>query len=298
MIAALLGLLEAIAGRMSLGYVQRLGALLGVVVHALLPIRRREVRRALEERLGCDAATARRIARDMYRHLGVSALEFLWMGRQSPRTLEGLVRRVGWESYEAARTRGQGVVVVAAHVGNWDLGACSQTAAGEPLHVVTKSLKARGLNAFWMARRSRMGVVLHPAAGSARVLVEALRRGESVAMIIDQRDERGIPCPFLGSDAMTSTAAATLAIRAGALLVPAFCVRDADGAHTLRIGAPIEIDGSLPVRDAIRLATRRCNEALERTVRAYPEQWLWLHRRWKPPSSRVAIAGRARYTGT
>lgn len=293
MTAAVLRLLEAVAGRMSLRAAQRVGAFAGLLFHALIPIRRGEVRRALEQRLGCGATAARAIARSMYRHLGVSALEFLWMGRQPLRTLEALVRRVGWERYEAARQRGRGVVIVTAHVGNWDLGACSQAVLGEELHVVTKSLKAGGLNAFWMQRRSRMGVVLHPASGSARALVDALRRGATVGMIIDQRDEHGIWCPFLGADALTSTAAVTLAIRSSAPLVPAFALRDPDGSHTLRIGEPIEIDASLPVGEAILNATRCCNEALEEVVRAHPEQWLWLHRRWKRAGCEVR-RGRAR----
>ena len=278
---ALLLILEAVVGRLPLHAAQRLGAALGLAVHALLPIRRREVRRRIAEHLHVDASTARAVARAMYRHLGTSALEFLWMAGRPRDALSAIVRRVGDEHYQAARRAGRGVIVVTGHVGNWDLCACSQAAAGEPLHVVTKTLSARGLSRYWMQRRSALGVVLHAAAGSLGALVAALRRGEVVGLVVDQRaDAGGIECELLGAPARTSVAAATLALRTGAALVPAFLTREPDGTHTLRIEPAIQIDASVPSRVAIARATRACNAALERSIVRAPEQWLWLHRRW------------------
>jgi len=290
---ALLRLLEAVVGRLSWETAQRLGALLGSAVHAVLPIRRAEVRRRIEERLGCDRRAARRTARLMYRHLGTSALEFVWMAGKGSAALDRIVRRVGLEHYRAARDEGRGVVIVTGHVGNWDLCACSQAAAGEPLHVVTKALSARGLSRYWMDRRAALGVTLHSAAGSWGALVRALRAGHVVGMVVDQRaDSGGIDCDFLGASASTSVAAATLALRTGAALVPAFMTREPDGTHTLRLEPAIEIDRSEPVATAIARATRACTEVLERAIRRTPEQWLWLHRRWDRPRS--APARRAR----
>jgi KDO2-lipid IV(A) lauroyltransferase len=284
MTAVVLRLLEAVVAWLPQAFAQRLGALLGAAVHAFVPIRRSEVRRRIAERLGCAPVEARRIAREMYRHLGTSALEFLWMAGRPPAAAAELVRREGEEHYQAALARARGVVVVTGHVGNWDLGACSQAAAGVPLHVVTKTLSARGLSRYWMERRRAHGVVLHGASGSLGALVAALRAGEVVGLVVDQRaDQGGIDVPLFGVPARTSVAAATLALRTGAPLVPAFVTRDARGRHTLHIEPPIEIDHTLPVGDAIATATRACNEALERAVRRAPEQWLWLHRRWDAP---------------
>ena len=294
----LLRLLEAAAGRLSWATVQRLGSALGSAVHAILPIRRAEVRRRIAERLSVEPREARGIARAMYRHLGTSVLEFLWMARKGPDALDRVVRRVGLEHYRAARDAGRGVVVVTGHVGNWDLCACSQAAAGEPLHVVTKTLSARGLSRYWMARRAAQGVTLHAAAGSWSALVGALRAGEVVGMVVDQRaDTGGIDCALLGAPASTSVAAATLAMRTGAALLPAFMTRETDGTHTLRLEPAIEIDRTAPVATAIARATRACNEALERAIVRAPEQWLWLHRRWDRPrasprrTARVHCAG-------
>jgi len=299
MIGAFLRLLEAVVARLPRGAAQRLGALLGAAVHRLLPIRRTEVRRRIAERLGCSATEACRIAGAMYRHLGMSALEFLWMSGRPPGTAAALVRREGEEHYRAALGKARGVVVVTGHVGNWDLGACSQAALGVPLHVVTKALSARGLSRYWMERRTARGVVLHGAAGSLGALVGALRAGEVVGLVVDQRaDDGGIDCPLLGAPARTSVAAATLALRTGAPLVPAFVTRDAEGGHTLRIEPAIEIDRALPVGEAIARATRACNEALERAIVRAPEQWLWLHRRWDAPRSRRSRARRSRALAT
>jgi KDO2-lipid IV(A) lauroyltransferase len=249
------------------------------------------VRRRIAERLGCGTEDARRIARQMYRHLGTSALEFLWMAGRPKGAIDGLVRREGEDHYRAALAKARGVVVVTGHVGNWDLGACSQAAAGVPLHVVTKTLSARGLSRYWMDRRRARGVVLHGASGSMSALVAALRAGEVVGLVVDQRaDVGGIDCPLLGAPARTSVAAATLALRTGAPLVPAFVTRDPHGEHTLHIEPPIEIDRTVPVTLAIESATRACNEALERAILRAPEQWLWLHRRWDTDSVRCARA--------
>lgn len=289
MTRVVLRLLEAAVARLPRAVAQRLGALLGAAVHALLPIRRAEVRRRIADRLGCAPAEARRIARGMYRHLGTSALEFLWMAGRPPAAAAALVRREGDEHYQAALARARGVVVVTGHVGNWDLGACAQAAAGVPLHVVTKTLSARGLSRYWMERRRAHGVVLHGASGSLAALLAALRAGEVVGLVVDQRaDHGGIDVPLLGAPARTSVAAATLALRTGAPLVPAFLTREEGGHHTLHIEPPIELDRSLPASDAIALATRACNEALGRAVLRAPEQWLWLHRRWDPPRPRRA----------
>lgn len=299
-----LRLLEAVVGRLPWRLAQHLGALLGALVHRLLPIRRTEVRRRIAARLGCPPARARRIAADMYRHLGTSVFEFLWMAGRSAEDLARVVRREGDEHYRTALARGRGVVVVTGHVGNWDLAACSQAASGERLHVVTKVLSARGLSRYWMQRRSAWGVTLHGVVGSLGALVAALRAGEVVALVVDQRaDQGGIDCPLLGAPARTSVAAATLGLRTGAPLVPVFLTRGADGRHVLRIEPAIELDPSLPAARAIEDATRACNDALERAIVAAPAQWLWLHRRWDPPRvaprpsrARIAPARTTRYT--
>jgi KDO2-lipid IV(A) lauroyltransferase len=290
----LLRVLEAVIARLPFRAAQRVGAALGAVVHHLLPIRRGEVRRRIGERLGLGPLDARRVARDCYRHLGTSALEFLWLAGRAPAALAPWIRHRGLEHFEGARAAGRGVVVATAHTGNWDLCACAEALRLGPLDVVTKSLRARGLDRYWMERRRQRAVRLHPARGSLAALVRSLRGGGVVALVIDQRaDDGGVALPFLGAPAATSLAAATLAARTGAALVPVFSRRAADGSHVVDIEPSVVIDRALPVSDAIVAATRACNEALERAIRRAPEQWLWLHRRWDDPRRRDCTRRRA-----
>ncbi len=271
MTALALRVLGALLRRLPLGAARSVGAFLGLAWFHLVPIRRATSIRQIRAALGLGTADARRVARETYRNLGRSAAEFLRVDDAA-----ATVRVSGWDRYLAARARGRGVVVVTGHFGNWDLLACAAALRGEPVHVVTKDLKDSGVNALWMEARRRAGVRLHAAAGSMPALVAALRAGEVVALVIDQDAPFGVALPFFGKDANTSLAPAVLARRTGAPILPVFLARDPDGAgHEMQIGEEI------PPDDVSRSVLMRCNAALESAIRARPDHWLWLHRRWR-----------------
>lgn len=225
----------------------------------------------------------------MYRSLGASVWEFLWLaGRSRPEELSDIayVDEQAAAAVEAALARGRGVVFAASHTGNWDLAACA-IARRVPLLVVTKRLHSPGFDAFWQATRRRFGVRLTGATGAMARARGQLGAGGAVAMMIDQVPDRrlhGRQLSFLGAEAWVDRAPAAMAARSGAtLLVTASC-RMPDGRHrltVLRALAPPDRGAVHAASNWISDATAEATRALEGFVREHPESWLWLHRRWK-----------------
>lgn len=275
-----------------------LGAALGFVAGTVLRIRRAHVERAMT---AAGIAHPARQAAAMYRALGASAFEFLWMAARGPSALRVVsIAPASRERWAQALAAGKGVVVAASHTGNWDLAACA-IARHVELLVVTKRLHVRWLDRFWQSTRRRLGVQLAGPLGALPRAREVLRRGGAVAMMIDQvpSPRRAVPVSFLGQPAHADRAPAALAAAAGAPLVIATSCREPSGAHTLHV-LDVLWPPARPGRPFIDDATRRATRELERFVMAHPDQWLWMHRRWKPmlampcrtPSSSRAEASR------
>jgi len=280
--------------------VRVLGALLGILAGSVLRIRRAHVEGAMR---AAGVAQPARQARGMYASLGASVFEFLWMALRGPRALEhAAIEQESETRWRAALGRGGGVVVAASHTGNWDLAACAIASRGELL-VVTKRLSVGWLDRFWQSTRAALGVRLADASGALGPCRDVLRRGGAVAMMIDQvpsSPRHAVPVEFLGRPALADRAPAVLAASTGAPLVVAASRRDARGRHWLHV-LEVLLPPPRPSRAWIDEATRRATQQLDLFVRAYPTQWLWMHRRWKPmlaapcptPSSSPAAASTA-----
>ncbi len=274
------------------GWLRRLGSALGFLAGSVLRIRRRHVEASLR-RAGIARCGA--VARGMYASLGAGVFELLWLAGRPPGALSDhfTIDPACADALRRAAALGRGVVVATAHTGNWDLSACAaaQWIADEGssarLHVVTKRLSWRALDRYWQRLRAERGVRIADADGAAAYVYSALHAGDFTALMTDQVPERvsGIATlPFLGAPALHDLGPALLAARSRAPLLVVFGHREPDGRHrlTLALGiAPEELRG----RGAILLATGKIAAALEEFVRARPEQWLWLHRRWKNMSA-------------
>ena len=265
-----------------------IGAAVGLLAGSLLRIRRAQVERSLRD---AGLAGAPVIARRMYMSLGTGLCELLWLAGRAPEALD-----VRFEmspraalALRSVATRGLGVVVATAHTGNWDLTACAAARwlAREPrptsLTVVTKRLSWRALDRYWQRLRADRGVCLVDAHGATSAVREALGARGVVALLVDQAPERtsGVaPLPFFGRSAKHDLAPAILAAKARVPILVMVGRRRADGRHELDVIASIEPE-ELRGPGATLRATARISAAVEAFVRACPEQWLWLHRRWK-----------------
>jgi Kdo2-lipid IVA lauroyltransferase/acyltransferase len=263
-----------------------LGEALGSAAWAL-GLRRRValegLRRAFPER---TEEERRATARDAYRQLGRSMAEIALSRGIRDADLEQLVRFEGWDRYESARARGRGVVVAVAHFGNWELLARATARRGVPLTAITRALRGR-LNERLLAARREGGLRELPDKGSSGAALRLLRRGETLAVVIDQnmRPSRGVFVDFFGEPACTTPAAAVLALRTGAPLLAVFPVRGPDGTHRVWVEGPFAPPPGTRGRSAVKALTQEVTRAVERAVRAHPDHWFWVHRRWKtrPP---------------
>jgi lauroyl/myristoyl acyltransferase len=257
------------------------GALLGWLAGSVLRIRREHVESSMRA-AGIPRPSWQ--ARAMYASLGTSAMEFLWMAARGSPAL-GCARfdplsRALWSD---ALAQGRGAVVAASHTGNWDMAACV-VAQDVELLVVTKRLSVGWLDRFWQTTRAGLRVKLADAHGAMARGRAVLAQGGVVAMMIDQvplSPRHALAVEFLGRSAATDRAPAALAASARAPLIVVTARRDSRGQHVLQV-LDVLYPPSRPSRAWMVDATERATFALDRFVRAYPSQWLWLHRRWKP----------------
>ncbi len=259
--------------------------MLAWVVGRLLAVRRAHVVAAMRR---AGVANVEHTANAMYASLGRGLCELLWAGLRPRRALDARVVLDDAVAQRVASLAANGAVIATAHTGNWDLLACA-AAARFPLTVVTKKLSVRALNRLWQSLRARRGIRLVSAGAAAREGLRSLRRGELVAMMIDQAPERvrgTVVTEFLGRPARVDLAPALLALRARVPLITLFSRRLPDG----RVAIELACISAPPQHASRRWAEHAMIEAtrvLAAFVAEHPEQWLWMHRRWKDAPSDV-----------
>jgi KDO2-lipid IV(A) lauroyltransferase len=199
-----------------------------------------------------------------------------------------LTRRIsvdGLEHLEAATaaSRPGGVLVLTAHFGNWELAGLVGPLYGVPMATVMRPLDSPLLDRLARRLRGSTGVEMIDKREAFRAVTDALRRRQLVAILLDQNASRreGVFVPFFGRPASTSRGLALLSLRTGTPILPVFMHREPDGRHHLVIepAIPSPSRGALGV--SIEELTAACASRIEATVRRWPEQWLWLHRRWR-----------------
>jgi KDO2-lipid IV(A) lauroyltransferase len=288
-VAALAGTAGRAVGRLDTGATTRLGVSLGELAYWALPGRRRVAHGNLALAFGASLSppARRAIARANFRHLGVTALECCRLFFGPPGVMLRRVRLEGAEHIKAALAEGRGALYLTAHFGNWELLAAAHLLTGlPPLNVVVRPLDNPFLDALVASGRTRAQLRLIPKRAAVKGVRDALARGECVGILLDQDAGRhGVSVPFFGQAASTSRSLAVLALKTGAPVVPAFIHRLPDGEHqvTLEPAVPLVRTGELE-RD-VAVNTARFTEAIERQVRVRPEQWFWVHRRWKSPQA-------------
>jgi len=197
-----------------------------------------------------------------------------------------LIERVeidGREHIDAALAMGRGAVGLTLHLGSFEVAIRIAPAAGLPLTVIGRPLTNRLLRRDMLAQRTSTGAELILHRNVAPQMLRALRKGRIVAALNDQytRRSRGVLVPFFGVRVSTSPGPAMIALRAGAPILPAACVRVGPDRHRLVIRPALEFPETGDRRKDAELLTARCNAALEAFIREHPEQWMWSHRRFR-----------------
>ncbi len=282
-LAVAVAALAATWGRLPWRAAQRTGAAFGLAAwHLTRFVAGRDRRRALAHleiafpEISPEAR--KRLARASFRHLGITLGECLHLLRRDAECLKSRVRMEGWERLEAARAAGRPIVILTGHCGNWEVLAAALSIHGLPLAAVARSLDEQGLQKMLGGLRARFGTatIERGREGAARQLLGALRSGTALGMLIDQDTQvEGVWVPFFGRPAFTPVGAAKIALKQKAAVFPVFIERVADGSHL----ATIHPEMVLPT-DATE-ATAAMTLEIEQQIRRVPEQWVWIHRRWK-----------------
>ena len=220
----------------------------------------------------------------MYRNLGRVALALAKLPAWSERTIRQHVDFSGLEHFRAAEAKGSGVLLLTGHLGNWELGALAHGAVVGPISVMVRPIANPLVDRIVEARRSAHGNRVMAKRKSAREVLKALSAGGTVGILADQNalPEDAVFVEFFGMPAAAHKGFAQLALRSGAAVVPAFARWDpVSRRHVVEYGPEIEIVRSGVAERDIEINTQRFQRALEEQVRANPDQWLWIHRRWK-----------------
>jgi len=188
----------------------------------------------------------------------------------------------GLENFECAQQRGRGVLVATAHLGNWELSAFAHAFLTAPMNIVVRPLDHPRIDRVVEERRALSGNRIIEKKDAARGILRALAANEAVGILIDQNTalDQGVFVDFFGIKACAGSAFAKLAHHSGAAVVPGFALySEVERRYILRFYPPIEITGD------VTADTQRIHSQLESVIREYPDQWLWIHRRWKtrPP---------------
>jgi Kdo2-lipid IVA lauroyltransferase/acyltransferase len=224
------------------------------------------------------------ILRGVYRNLGYQLAEFCQMPRYTAERAGAFIRYEGLEHYLAARERGKGVLVLTGHLGAWELSSFFHSLAGYPMGMVIRRLDNPLVDRFVNRVRCLHGNRVIHKNDFARGLIASMRANETVGILMDTNmtPPQGVFVPFFGVEACTASGLARVAAKTGAAVVPGFLLwEQSEQRYVLRFGPRVELVSTDDLeQDAI--ANTACFTAiLEAYIRAYPEQWLWMHRRWK-----------------
>jgi KDO2-lipid IV(A) lauroyltransferase len=274
----------------------------GRIMFRLLPLRRGVILENLRRVYGATLPEADivALAQAHYGHLWRLAVEFLRFRWLSAARKAALVRVENIEAFVAAQAMGKGVLMLTGHFGNWEVatiaGIANYPQVRGRFHFVRRAIKPRWLDALVTRRFNQAGFGVIGKRGSLDRILDLLAGGDVIVFPFDQHagPPDGIEVDFFGHPAWTFRSLAIIALATGAPVLPATSWREDDGRHVLRFGEPMAPIEAEDATEAVRRNTRAYNAVLERLILARPEQWYWVHRRWKTVAPRSPKRGRAK----
>ena len=224
------------------------------------------------------------ILRLVYRNLGYLLAEFCEMPGYTAEGASRFIRYDGLENYLRARDKGKGVLVLTGHLGAWELSSFYHSLMGMPMGMVIRRLDNPLVDAFVNRVRCMHGNRVIHKDDFARGLIASMRAGETVGILMDTNmtPPQGVFVPFFGVEACTASGMARIALKTGAAVVPGFLLwHETEKKYVLRFGEELEVVNTGDAEADAVANTARFTAVMEAYIRQYPEQWLWMHRRWK-----------------
>ena len=258
-----------------------LGRRLGDLLWLALPSRRAVTLANLTRAFGRErtASEINDIGRRSFQHLGMNIIESCVFFFRPPAVMLSRIELDGEHHVAAAARQGKGILALTAHYGNWEMLAASHALSAYPLSVVFRPLDNPAIDRVVERFRLRSGVEIIAKRRGLLDILDALRRGRMVGLLLDQNASRaeGVFAPFFGIPASTSKSLAVISLRTGAPVVPIFIRRVAGGRHVVQADAAVPA----PAGGDVMEYTAAFNVAIETAIRRAPEQWFWMHNRWK-----------------
>ncbi|MEE2757873.1 MAG: lysophospholipid acyltransferase family protein [Myxococcota bacterium] len=253
---------------------------LGAIWYWLIPVRNTVACDNIAHALKLSPAASKKLTRRMYNHLCLSVLELFRYGTQRGLKLPYVVE--GEEHLRKLMDSGQGAFLLTAHLGNWEVLARYGEELPGPVRIVRKKLSISFWHELWLELRAG-GPKQISTDKTAVGLTRFVRKGGMVGMVLDQHatEASAIRLPFFGRKASTSTGMVRLARMLQAPIVPIFSYRRS-GLHMIKIGKPFLIERTMSRSCDVANGVRVCLRHIETAIEESPEQWLWIHRRWKP----------------
>ena len=235
-----------------------------------------------------DARRREDLLRGCFLNLGRLLGAFSHFGKESPGALQALIECEGLEHLDAAIQSGRGVILFTGHVGAWELSSFALSLFGYPLSFLVRRIDNPKIEALVDRARTRRGNRTIDKRSAAREMLQLLQAGGTLGILVDLNtlDREGIFVDFFGRPASTTFILAKVALRTEALVLPVFAPWDKQRRRfLLKIDKPLSYNGTGDKEEDVRRLTQLFTSVVEKYVRLYPDQWLWIHRRWKtrPP---------------
>jgi KDO2-lipid IV(A) lauroyltransferase len=273
------------AGMLPRSLAIQIGKIVGAIAHLALPHLRRHaeinLRLAFPEMAEGERA---RIKRGTFRNLGRLLGEISQFPRLNRDNIESIVSYVGLNNYLDAVAKGRGVILLTGHIGAWELSVFAHSIYGHPMSFLARRVDNPLIERLAESYRLRFGNRSIDKKNSVREVLKTLKSGGVVGILADLNTSReeGVFCDFFGIQACTTAGVATLALRTGAVVLPGYIVWDeAAKIHRLHFETSIETIVTGNREEDVQTNTARYTKVIESIVRRYPDQWLWIHRRWR-----------------
>ena len=275
----------ALASRLPLDAAQRIGAAIGWIAFDVARVRRAVSIDNIVQALGVSKRDATRIARASYMNSGRCLFEFSAFDRLTPAEVLDLVSIDGREHLERVLAEGKGGIIVAGHLGNWELCGALLAAIGTPINFLVGQQTNARVDDVMNHLRQKQGIGIIRRSVALRGVMQALARNQIVAILPDQDARKnGVMIEYLGRPASTVKGPAIFAIRRGCAVIPMFIARTGKR-HVMTVEPPLYA-GSEGDEDArVRDLTQRYTDRIAARVRQYPQEYFWAHRRWKTKST-------------
>ena len=251
----------------------------------VLRIRRRVVLENLERAFpDWSEKRRRKVGRKSLFHMGLTLTEFCLFPFFNKEWLPRWMSFEGLEHLDQALAEKKGVLILTLHLGNGDLALMGLSYKGYPMHLISKRFKTQWLDKLWFDLRERHGTMFIDPRRSSFDILKALKRQQMVVFVMDQfmGPPLGIPTTFFGHKTGTALGLALMAERTQAPVVPAFSYRKPDGSLVVNFLPSLPLEQGEGKDETYLRNTQRYNDVLQGLVEQFPEQWMWLHKRWKP----------------